>query len=299
MAKRFFVLTLLGLLFLPLTSFAITVGPVKLEYSVDPGDTVSGELFIQNEESQARTLYPVFEKFTEEEGVKKFTREESDLSTWFKAQSLISLKPGQQARIPFSIEVPEDASPGGHFAVIWWSTAPADFEGQEQVSIVTRAGILVYVTVSGDIKEEGGIESFSTSGNKKLLTQLPIVFNIIFKNTGNVHLKPQGNTLIKNVFGKTKDSLSINQFGLNILPQTRKSFQEKWQPKSLAFGFLKAELNLNFGESKKSSTQSIWFFVFNWKAFGTTVLILIVLVLAPFVLKKYNQWIISKALGKR
>lgn len=296
MFKKNLILLLLGLVLLTPNSLqAITVGPVKLEYSVNPGDVIEGEVFVENEEKGIKTFYPVFERFTEEDGIKSFAKEESDLSTWFKIVDSVTLPEGGQKRIPFRIEVPQDASPGGHFAVMWWSTAPSMFKAGEQVAIVTRAGILVYLRVSGDIKESAEILDFSSEHKSFFLSQRPFVFNFLFKNNGNVHLKPQGEILMKNILGKTRESFEINPFGIQTLPQSKKTYQVKWEPKSFVFGLYRAELSLRYGEAGIPLNTSFWSFIYDLKSliiFGSLVMLLL---LAPFGIKKYNQWIIRKA----
>lgn len=301
MSKKNLILLLLTFVLLtPNLSQAITVGPVKLEYSVNPGDVIEGEVFVENEEKNGtKTFYPVFERFTEEDGIKSFAKEESDLSTWFKIVDSVTLPEGGQKRIPFRLEVPRDASPGGHFAVMWWSTAPSMFKAGEQVAIVTRAGILVYLRVSGDIKESAEILNFSSEPDKFFLSQKPFIFNFLFQNNGNVHLKPEGQILMKNVFGKTKESFEINPFGIQTLPQSKKIYQVKWEPKSFIFGVYRAELSLRYGESGAPLNAYFWSFIYDLKSltfFGGLVLLLL---LAPFGIKKYNQWIIKKAADSR
>ncbi len=275
------------------SSQAITVGPPKLEYSVDPGDTIKDELFLMNEGQELVTFYPVFEKFTEENGQKVFLKEESDLAAWVKTDDSITLKPGEQRKIPFTIEIPQNASPGGHFAVIWWSTAPPVSEGGAPVSIVTRAGILVLLRVSGDIKEEGRILSFSSG--KKFFWSFPITFTTVFMNDSNVYVKPGGKITIKNIFGFTKTVVTVNKGALQILPQSRRVFDEKWELSRFALGPYKAELNLVFGESQKKLSQTFWFWVFPVKPLLIVILLLILIFfIIPKGIKKYNQWIIKR-----
>ncbi len=281
-----------GLLFFPFLSRALTVGPPKLEYSVNPGDVMEGKLFLMNERDETQTFYPNFEKFIEVDGEKKFlSGEPSTLADWFRAEPSVTLKAKEQRYIPFSFKVPLDAPPGGHFAVIWWSTAPPGASG-ERTSIVVRAGILVFLRVSGDIKEDAKILNFSASG--RLLDKLPTSFNIEFQNDGNVYLKPSGEITIKNIFGGTRAVLAFNSKGTQVLPQSKKGIAESWEG-GFGFGFYTANLSAVYGESSKKISEKFGFFVFPWK-------IVLGIIIAGFVLiwgvkkgiKKYNQWVIKK-----
>jgi len=212
-------LVIVALFFPYLVSNAVTVGPVKLEIKADPGETLQGSTFLMNETKTAATYYPSFEGFTEEGGSKKFFKEASDLASWFQMPEAVHLDALEQKTIPYTIHVPEDASPGGHFAVMWWGTGNSS-SGQ-QVSMITRAGILVYLRVSGDIIEKGAVSNFS-AGKGKFVLRFPAVFNLSFKNDGNVYLKPQGNIEIKNIFGRTRNTIEVNKAGLSILPNSKK-----------------------------------------------------------------------------
>ncbi|MBI3638286.1 hypothetical protein HY227_00905 [Candidatus Wolfebacteria bacterium] len=281
---------------LPFLTSALTVGPIKLEYSANPGDTISGTLFLMNEESETRTFYPVFEKFTENNGERQFfPSEASDLAEWFKSTPSVTLKPQEQKTLPFAINVPKNASPGGHYAVIWWSTAPANSKSSEQVAIVTRAGILVYLRVSGDIKESGEIADFSTNNNKSFFWGLPVNFNVLFKNNGNVHLKPQGEIKIKNLFGMTETVLPVNPYGLIALPQSEKGISAKWES-GFVFGPYQAQLQLAYGENKTQIAKNIWIFVTPIKTLIAVIIALLLITFGiPRGIRKYNQWIIKRA----
>ena len=278
---------LISVFFLPyLISNAVTVGPVKLEISADPGDVVRGELFLMNDEKETKIFSPVFEKFIEENGSKKFTAEEVDLASWFEINYPITLKPQESKNIPFILRIPKNASPGGHFAVIWWSAA---VPGAGQVSIVTRAGILVYLRVSGDIKEEAKIIQFNT--DKKIYWRSPVNFSINLENSGNVYLKPKGEITIKNLFGGTKAIIDVNKKDVSILPQSKKNITEQWNFSGFIFGPYRVRMNLVYGESQKQIQKTLWFFVLPLKLIGIIILIILIVFIA---IPQYNRWLLRK-----
>lgn len=276
---------------------AVTVGPVKLEISADPGDVITGELFLMNEETKGtKSFTPDFEIFIEEGGSKKFLAEESDLATWFEIDYPITLNSLESKNIPFTLRVPEDASPGGHFVVIWWSIVSPD---TGEVSIITRAGILVYLTISGDIKEQGQILEFTTQNKKKFFGSSPINFAINFENTGNVHLKPKGEIQIKNIFGRTKAVIDVNTKDISILPQSKKTLNEEWNFSGFVFGPYKANLKLVYGETQQEVQKSFWLVIISWKKLLLIILILgLIFFGIPKGIKKYNQWIVDKYKSK-
>lgn len=274
-------------------SYAITVGPAKLEYKVNPGDIIGGEIFLMNETSDKQVFVPSFEKFIEVGGEKKFLPgEKSELTEWFKFPKEIELEQRERKNIPFKIEVPQNAPPGGHFAVIWWGNKPTSGTG-DNVAIVTRAGILVYLQVSGDINESGRLLNFNLENNKFLFWSLPTNFLISFRNEGNTYLKPKGDVTIKNIFGKNKVIFGVNEGDRILLPQTEDNLRvnPKFQKIPFAFGPYRAVLTLNWGDKPESVQKSLWFFVLPVKE---TLISVLVIILIYFGVKRYNRWIIEK-----
>ncbi len=293
-------LCLAAFLFLPKLSHALTVGPVKLEFSVNRGDVVTGNLFLMNEGSEEKTFYPIFEKFTEQNGERQFLPgEPTDLADWFQATSSLTLAPKQQKLVPFTIRVPQDAPPGGHYAVIWWSTAPANKPGQpaQQVAIVTRTGILVYLRVAGEVHESGQVSLFDTGDSKRVYWGLPVSFVTVMQNIGNVHLKPHGEVTIKNILGGTTAVLNVNPYGVIVLPQSEKGFQiDKSWDSGWPFGPYIAELNLTYGDSNKVASASLWLFVFSWQM-GIVLILgaILIFFVIPKGIGRYNRWVVKRA----
>ena len=305
--RRFYLLYLFSFLiagfiiFAPVSVLAVTVGPGKIEYRVDPGTVVEDTLVLINDSGAEQTLYSAFEKFTEVNGEKKFLPgEPTELANWFNLPKSVTLGLKGQSNIPFTIKIPKDAPPGGHFAVIWWGTAPP--EGLKQVSIVTRAGILVFLQVSGKVNESAELLKLNTEGGKFFWGKMPENFIVLFKNSGNTYLKPKGEILIKNIFGGKIADFGVNDVNAIFLPGNENNLRiaKKFEKAPFAFGFYKAEAILRWGEKSEPIKKSIWFFVFPWKQVlgGIIVLTLLFLGLKKGI-GKYNQWIISKYAKKQ
>ena len=277
------------------SALAVTVGPPKLEYRTDPGSVISGIIVLSNEGETPQIFYPAFEKFIEVNGEKKFLpAEPTTLAGWFKLPENVALGPKGQKQVSFVIDVPKNAPPGGHFAVMWWGTGSPT---SKEVAIVTRAGILVYLQVSGKVNEAGKLTSFFSENNQFIFVGLPQNFEVKFKNVGNTYLKPQGDIIIKNIFGTKNITFGVNEGGLIILPDAESNLRisKHFNETPFALGFYKAEINLRWGEKPESIQKNIWFFVFPWQYVLAVIAILTVLLFgAGRGIKKYNQWVISK-----
>lgn len=299
----FFAVVISGFLIsLGSTVQAVTVGPAKLEFNVDPGDTVTGQFFLMNEEQAERTYYSSFEKFSERNGERVYLgRERTELAYWITALDSVTLKPGEHRYIPFEINIPADAPPGGHYAVVWWSDASPDAKS-ESVNIITRVGSLLYVRVSGDIKEAATLSPIEE--NSSLFHfKMPVSLRLGVKNEGNVHLKPLGEIHISNIFGQKRAALPVNDKGKIILPNENATFDVSWKPR-VAFGPYKASAFIKYGEpdangERKQFTESQWIYVFPPAYIGITVAIILVLfVLVPLGIRTYNKWLINTFLKK-
>lgn len=317
--KKIFILTILSILslgFFPLEKVqALTVGPPKFEFSADPGDVLTGYINMRNETDSTETWYSSFETFTVrgEYGEPVFSGKREGAATWIKTDpSQVTLGPGERTTIPFTINVPKDADPGGHYVAIFLGTVPPE-AGGTGVSVVSHMVILVILDVSGKVVVSGEVLNFQA--DKKVFNYLPASFIFKLKNTGTVHLKPQGDITIKNMFGKTTEILAVNQTGYNVLPNSEREFSVNWEPKDiiekegfwagflkeridLKFGYYKALLNLEFGpEGKKETAQaSLGFWILPWRILLLSILILaVILLVATKGIQKYNRWIIAKA----
>lgn len=337
--RRFFFNILLIILILIIeigitpAAFALTVSPVKLEIAGDPGQTLTGEFELFNEQKEVKTFYSSFENFEArgESGAPYFTGcAKNSLCSWIKTTSSIALNPGKRKKIPYSIKIPKNAEPGGHFAAVFWGTAPPQEKNKQQVVIGGRVGILVMLSISGKTKSKGeGLVEFSTDRGKKLLSSLPITFIWRFSNQGRQRIKPTGEITIKNMFGGTAAVADANRRDGNVLPGSIRKFEVIWfeknqkksavaapetekkikekqgffssaknQWRKFTFGIYTAKLNFTYskGNKTKTSKASYLFLVIPWQILSIIFAILAVFVFLVVIgIKKYNRWIVAKA----
>lgn len=312
-----FIAILIASLALPLASNAITVSPPIIELDAARGDVINQMIKVRNETNAAATYYLSTEKFVAagESGSPQFVTggEDVDLVSWIKfPYDTISLAAGQTVEIPFSIVVPSYASPGGHYAAIFLSTVPPAAQGAgSQVSIAAKIGTLVLVKIAGEVKEVAEVSEFDTQA--KSYSSLPVDFTIGIKNSGNVHVKPIGSILIKNMFGAVAGKVAVNEIGSNVLPDQNRKFTASWvknpnavgaktfwgkymeQKENYAFGKYTADLSLAYGTAGKTLVASTSFWVIPWNIILVNLLIVIILVvIIYFGVKKYNAWLLKK-----
>lgn len=309
---------------LPFEVAALTISPVRVELFGDPGAVVKGEIILINEQEGTRTFYSSFENFeaSGESGTPSFVEGLEGLATWIETVPDVTLAQDEKQEVPYTITIPQDADPGGHFAAIFWSTSPPKTEQGGGVSIGAKVGVLILLKVSGEIEEGGGVLEFSAKDKQKFFSSLPVIFIYRFQNGGDDRIKPEGEITIKNMFGRTSAILPANRSEGNVLPQSIRKFEMIWEKEdsnkqetvddkegfltglkrewnNFAFGRYTAELNLEYGTEGETAQASFSFFIIPWRILGIILFILAVLVFSFIIgIKKYNKWIIAKAKGE-
>lgn len=303
---------------------AITVSPVLFDESMDPGQNKQGIIRVQNDTNQTQTYYASTQNFIGkgEEGQQEFLAEEQEtgLASWIRLErDSVMLEPGKSQEIKWTLSVPQKAEPGGHYAAVFFAMQPKDDKGSS-VGIGGRTGILFLVNVSGNIRESAQVESFrlmdSSDTNKaeetSLINNLPAYFEVRVKNTGSVHLRPEGEITIKNMFGNEVGKVQANPSNGRVLPDGIRKYRTMYGPKDevvgdgfwnglkrewkgLGFGKYSAELNAKYGNQNQPLAASVTFWIIPWRL---TVAVLVLLVLLIAMLKVYNTMIIRSAVSK-
>ena len=313
--------------------FALTISPVRMEISGDPGQTLGGTIELFNEQDETKTFYSSTANFEArgDSGAPYFLPDTNKgFASWIKVQESIDLKTGERTKIPFTIQIPAGVEAGGYFAAVLWGTSPAVQQGG-QVSVSGKLGVLILLSVKGEIKEGGGLLDLKIEEAGRFVNSLPIKFIYRFSNDGSERVKPAGELKIKNLFGFTTATLNANPQSGNVLPGSIRKFSVVWsgenkqdktaatapeetakdgqgffaavknQWKNFALGPYKAELNLTYGklseaEATNKAEASYRFFAVPWQLLSIIIVILGIVGFLAFVgLKKYNRWIIKKA----
>jgi hypothetical protein len=297
----------------PYSAKATTISPPFFDYSLNPGDTVSDVIKVYNEGGAPITVYPIALNFTysdDETGTPQFYPAKENLygtalTQWMQFSSEpITLQPKARANLPFSITVPNDGQPGGHYGAILLSKdPPSDTEGSS-VGLGSRLASIMLLNVSGEVVEKGTVEEFGFMNGKTIYTHLPVNFYLRFKNEGTTHLRPTGNAFIKNMFGRQSASIQVNKDFASVLPGSIRKFFFDWSKsgtnensselmneiKNFGFGKYTASVVLTYGKDNKLAYSERTFWVIPWMLI---IVAFIVLVILWFMLKLYNRSVVK------
>lgn len=286
------------------------ISPVLVELNADPGKQYTINIVLKNITTSTLATRSQVNDFgaKNEVGDPEIFLDEREnrtysLKSWVDKVPSYTLKSQESKTIPVTINIPADAEPGGHYGVVRFTGVAPELSGDDNaVSLSGSIGTLVLVRVSGDIKESIKLEEFfAAQGTQKssFFEKGPINLVERIKNTGNVHIKPTGTVVVKDMFGKTKASLKVNEPPKNILPDSIRRFEQEWNKKWL-FGRYTADLNLAYGTTGQVLTGQLVFWVIPWKLIIIVLLSLIALFfILRFAIKKYNTMIARKYNSKR
>ena len=321
----FSALALVLCLGVPSQAYALTITPIRYEISGDPGQTLVEKMGLVNETKTTQTYYASFANFEAQgdTGSPTFVDAKEGLGTWITTeQASVTLPAGAQKELEFKIKIPTNATPGGYFAAVFWGTSPGGAPGQ--VSIGTKTGMLVLLSVNGDVTEQAGLVDFGLHNDKHFYKQLPVGFQYRFSNQGGDRVKPKGNVVVRAILGWTVKKVNANPNDGNVLPGTTRKFLPEWSKRdtidvrdetlarndkysftkevkdewhNFAVGIYRAKVVATFGANDQTVKSSAVYFV----VFPIELLLVIFVIGIPaffilrIIIKRYNRSIIRRA----
>lgn len=250
----------------------LSVSPHTFELDVFRGETRTETIKISNKSKVALPILARTVDFTasDEEGGMAFDELSQDISftarKWIKIENPnFILEPGEMEEVRFKIEVPENAEPGGHYAVMLFEPQLPSFyfeEGKPRAIPVIGVLFLFSVqifTLEPEAHQKLEVVEFSVPGEERLIAlenftsnissaifrifsggtaqaaakititeRSPRNFILQIKNNDIYHTKPFGKVVIYNIFGKKVGEAKIPQ--KTILPGKIRRFPIEFTP---------------------------------------------------------------------
>lgn len=265
---------------LPTTGLAVS--PPIFELSANPGDTLKNTLRLDNTTDSPIDITVSkrnFRSIGEEGGIDLSDQESAySLANWIEVTpGTATLGPHESKTFDYTIAVPKNAEPGGRFASIVFQTKAKQVSGQNGVAIVPEIGTLIFIKISGEVKEQASITSFDT--HHDLNDSGPVNFDLRIKNEGNVQFKPTGTITISNFFGEKIATIPID--AQNVLPESTRKMTAEWDQFWL-FGKYQATLSVVYGNGNQMITATTDFWGFPYKLVGITIFVIALVGLALY-----------------
>lgn len=220
---------------------SITLSPVSRKYALDAGATVQDKFTIVNDGKTAYdfVVYSRPYSVNDESYEPNFTStpQNADAYGWVRfSKTKFHLEAGATIDVGYSIAVPKQAKPGGHYGVIFAETQPtAEAINGNSVVRKKRVGSILYATVKGEFITKGQVDATSIPFWQ---FQPPLRAEAKVTNGGNSDFGDATVYRVKDVFGNTKYAQTKEY---TILPGTTRKMMFDWKGASW-FGLYKVEL---------------------------------------------------------
>lgn len=274
------------------TALGITAIPPRLELTVKPGETITREIKVRNESATEKVMSTHSKDFivTDDKGtpiqIENVDEKENRwaVSNWIQVSpTSFKLKPGETKSLIVTVIVPDNATPGGHYAMILHSPKNDTMISQNGATIEANVGTLVYVTVPGDIRQDAKITKFKAPQFSEFG---PIDITTTVQNLSDIHIAPVGNITVTNWFGGKTAIIPLDK--LNIFPYTSRHYLSTLNRKWL-FGRYQAQIEAGYGTAGQALVATVFFWVIPWR-FIILLLTLIAIIVALITINRQGQF---------
>ena len=251
-----------------------SVSPPVITLTADPGKSVTGTVKVTNLSDNALSLgvdKSYFAAKGEEGEVDLQTIDNNySLAPWFNiSAAAFSIAPKTTKEVKFSVDVPSSAEPGGRYGSLIFHTNPSALApGQSGAAIKQQLATLIFLRINGAANEKLRIESFAA--DNQYYEYGPINFTTRIRNQGNVHEKPSGTIVIKNMIGLKVATLPLEE--KYVIPNSVRKLSNTWKS-HWGIGKYTAQATVNGPNSAKLSATTS-FIIFPYKVVLAILLIL-------------------------
>ncbi len=292
------------------TGQALEIAPPLITLTANPGQAVKAQIKLRDIAAGKLLVTNQINDFIAngEDGIPKILTGNDDnnpysLKAWIAPLQSFLISPQQIQTLNVVINVPANASPGGHYGVIRFTGTAPELQGSG-VSLSASLGALVLLTVNGKLTHGLSVSDFTVSKNgttSSLFESGPLDFTVRLKNSGNIQELPTGHIVVTDTFGKIVAGVNINVPPRNILPGSTRKFTGKLDSSVIGnrrlFGHYHAKFAMTYG-NKQSTSAELAFWVIPYRLIGTLLVALIGGFFAlRWLIHRYNQSIIRRAQG--
>ena len=218
---------------------SITLSPVSKRYKLDAGQTIQDKITIVNDGKTAYDFIVYARPYAVQndtyDPVFTATTGNADAYQWVQFDQIrYRLEPGVTTTVPYTVRVPKNAAPGGHYGVLFAETQPVTND-TTSVARKKRVGSIIYATVNGTY-QMGGKALGSTV--PFLQFRAPLIASTSVKNTGNSDFVDTVKFTVSDLFGTVKYQEEKDH---PVLPQTTRKIDLQWS-QSAWFGLFKTKV---------------------------------------------------------
>ncbi len=290
----------------------LKVSPVTSNITVNPGETQTVQISVQNVTGAPVELQAIVNDFTattNENGIPALLLNPNQyapthsLKRYVAPIGNITLAAGAQKTVTVSITIPKAAPGGGYYGAVRF--APAASSSNSSVTLSASVGSLILVRVPGNVKEQLRLDSFDVRASENddprviFTTGKGLVVAARFENLGDVQEQPFGKILLKQGDAQLA-SYELNDTTPrgNVLPDSTRKFTVTLD-KVGTFGVYTVEGNFGYGANGQLLSAKTTFYVIPLgiiiTALVAVALILFAIFGLPRLISRYNEGVIRRA----
>jgi hypothetical protein len=269
----------------------VRISPAMIEESVDPGTVMDYKFSIENltNNEVVYYLFPLNISGIKGGGVPIFAKDNNEqtgyeMADWINLSvTEVTLPANGSVSVPFTISLPEDATPGSHFAGVFVSVDPPKIE-RSGAAVGYQVANIISLRVSGDIIDSASIRQFSTG--KFLYGSQNVDFLVRIENSGNVLVRPTGPLEIFNMLGNQVGNVTFNAQESAVFPYDSRDFVGvSWEGDSVGFGRYEAILSPSYGDAgaKKTMSNTVTFWILPMNIIGPILAVLALMLIVTFI----------------
>lgn len=232
---------------------SITLSPVAKRYELKAGEVKTDELTVVNDGKAAYDFLAYAKPYSvaSESYSPDFSTETTngDIPKWVRFDKpKYHLEAGAFTTVKYTITVPENATPGGHYGVLFVETQPKEVvTGGNAVVRKKRVGAIVYATIEGTYETGGQQDSVDIPF---LQVEPPLTTVLKTSNNGNTDFIDSVTFKVSDIFGSVKYE---QEKDYPVLPQTARKMTLEWKGAS-SFGLYKVDVTSTFLDQKHNSS---------------------------------------------
>lgn len=257
----------------------------------EPGEKIQVQLRLRNTSNKTVNVVTSAQDFIiSEDGETPVSVDDTTSNRWSLA-SWLTISPTEHV-IPANstvginvlVEVPQDALPGGHYAMVLHEPT-GEVRGDEAVAsaINQRVGTLIYLVVEGPINEEAYVRDFTFP---EFSEYGPVPFNFVVENNSDVHITPQMSVEIFNIFNQKVETIPVTT--KNIFPLTSRNFDGQWE-RIWGLGLYNAKLTMSYGSSGAIVVANTSFWLLPIKIIIATITIILTIFFLIIAIKRHLE----------
>jgi len=291
----------------------IKISPVRSELTINPGSSVTLDVFVTNVTSQAATFQLLANDFIaggDESGNPAVILNPNQaapshgLKQYIAPVSNVTIQPQETKDVKVVISMPDNIAAGGYYGAIRVAPAGSSQQSNKNITLSASVASLILVKVPGNIKEQVSIASFDArTGDKSrsIFTSKKNISGVVrFQNEGNIQEAPFGKIILKDIRGHQIGSYEINTTDPkgNVLPDSIRKFNAKLDHLG-SFGRYTLEGNFGYGSAGQLLTAKSTFYIIPIPVIVTLIILAVLIIVAifeiPRMIRSYNKRVLRRA----